>query len=490
MTEGRPGSAGAPRTLGGLGGHFGAPHVNWGAISGPPISIDRMQVGAATPARGEAAGLGGRERGEQRHLGEAAGADRAARRQAILRLAFAERVHALARDAEVAARGVELHALHRQQLLLEVELVAGVAGEPARGPDHAVTGHHDRQRVPAQRLRDGAHRARLADAARHTRVRRDGAIRDRGRGLQHRAREVAGGQPPVERPPEVAPAPGEVIHQIALQTLELRPAGHRLYALGPGEPRGAQRRAAVQVLDEGDAVLGATDEDVAERRREDAIRQATLLEMRQPRLEPGARLRERVRGRGDVQTARDVIDGAVSAGLLATRRAGVHVAMGALGGAGLRVPRRRGDEIDFDRAAGRVLGSHRTLSIIGSSWPLRPCRIFFRAWNTWARALSGEHSRLRPIASYSRSCSLRSTNATRCLSGRPSTTRSTRARVSWKRRASSGLAGSTSVLTPLTPAYARRRRPSDRKWLRARLVAIVNSHARTLAPPSRASHAR
>jgi len=33
----------------------------------------------------------------------------------------------------------------------------------------------------------------------------------------------------------------------------------------------------VQVLDEGDAVLGATDEDVAERRREDAIRQATLL---------------------------------------------------------------------------------------------------------------------------------------------------------------------------------------------------------------------
>ena len=72
MTEGRPGSAGAPRTLGGLGGHFGAPHVNWGAISGPPISIDRMQVGAATPARGEAAGLGGRARGEQRHLGESA----------------------------------------------------------------------------------------------------------------------------------------------------------------------------------------------------------------------------------------------------------------------------------------------------------------------------------------------------------------------------------------------------------------------------------
>src|SRR5207302_7938706 len=244
-----------------------------------------------------------------------------------------------------------------------------------------------------------------------------------------------------------APAPGEVIHQMALEALELRPAGHCIHPLAPGKPRGAQRRAAVQVLDERDAVLGAPDEDVAEGRREDAIRQATLLEIRQPRLEPGARLRERVGGRGHVQTARDVIDGAVAAEVLAARRAGVHVVMGPLGRARLRVPRRRGDEIDFDRAAGRGLGSHRTLSIVGSSWPLRPCRIFFRAWNTWARALSGEHSRLRPIASYSRSCSLRSTTATRCLSGRPSTTRSTTPRVSSKRRLTSALAGLALVHT-------------------------------------------
>src|SRR5256886_17668591 len=167
-----------------------------------------------------------------------------------------------------------------------------------------------------------------------------------GGGPQPGAREAAGAEPPAERPPEVAPAPGEVTHEIALQTLELRPTGHRLHALGPGEPRGAQRRAAVQVLDEGDAVLRAPDEDVAERRREDAIRQATLLEIRQPRLEAGTRLRERVRGRGHVQTARDVIDGAEAAELLATRRAGVHVAMSALAGAGLRVPRPRGGERD------------------------------------------------------------------------------------------------------------------------------------------------
>src|SRR5207302_7873861 len=103
---------GAPRlcrggpNAGGFGGPFRGPHFNWGAISGPPIYLDRMQVGAAGRARREAAGLGVRARGEQRQLREAAGADRAARRQAILRLALAERVHALARDAEVAARGV------------------------------------------------------------------------------------------------------------------------------------------------------------------------------------------------------------------------------------------------------------------------------------------------------------------------------------------------------------------------------------------------
>src|SRR5213078_1189129 len=256
------------------------------------------------------------------------------------------------------------------------------------------------------------------------------------------------------------------------------------------EPRGAQRGVAMQVLDHRDAVLRAADENEAERRREDAIRHATLLEIRQPRLQPRARAGECVVGRRCAQAAREGLDGAVAVEVVAARPAGIEMALNALGGTRLLLTRRRGDEIEFDRAAGRGFGSHRTFSIIESSWPLRPRRIFLRAWNTCARALSGEQFRLLPIASYSRSWSLRSTNARRCLSGRSSTTRSTRARVSWKRRASSGLAGSTSVRTSLTPAYARRRRPSDRKWLRARLVAIVNSHARTLAPPSRASHAR
>src|SRR5437899_3788429 len=101
-----------------------------GGPSRPPMYLSqRVQVGPAARARCESARLGVRARGEQRQLREAARADRAARRQAVLRLALAERVHRLARDAEVAVSGVQLHALHRQQLLLEAELVAGVAGE-------------------------------------------------------------------------------------------------------------------------------------------------------------------------------------------------------------------------------------------------------------------------------------------------------------------------------------------------------------------------
>src|SRR3989449_1377542 len=470
--EGRHGSAGAPRTLaGGVRGGRSPLRLNrLGGHVGPPMySAQRMQVGPAARARREAARLGIGARGEERHQREAARAHRAARRQAVFGLALTERVHRLTRDAEVATRGTQLHALDAEQPLLETELVARIARESPRSADHAMARHDDGQRIPAQRLRHRAHGARPADTPGHTPVRGHGAVRDGRRRLQHGAGEVARGEPPVERPVEIAPAARDVVEQLPLQALELRPALDGLHALVAGEPRGAQRGGGAEVLHHRDAVLRAADEDVTERRREDAIRHAALPEIREPALQPGARLRHRLRRRDRAQPARDLIDGAVPAEFLAARRAAVEMAVDALRGAGLRVPRRRGDEIDFDRAAGRVLGSHRTLSIIGSSWPLRPSRIFFSAWNTWARALSGEHSRLRPIASYSRSCSLRSTNASRCLSGSPSTRRTPSTRVSRKRRSSSGLAGSTSVRTSLTPAYARRRRLSERDRKSTRL---------------------
>src|SRR5207247_674979 len=82
----------------------------------------------------------------------------ATRGQAVRHFALVEGVHGVAHDAEVAARGAQLDALDAEQALLETELVAGVAGEAPRGADHAMARYDDRQRVPAQRLCDRAHR--------------------------------------------------------------------------------------------------------------------------------------------------------------------------------------------------------------------------------------------------------------------------------------------------------------------------------------------
>src|SRR5690348_5894434 len=82
---------------------------------------------------------------------------------------------------------------------------------------------------------------------------------------------------------------------------------------------------------------GAREENVPERRREDAIGDAPLLHIGQPRLEDGQRLRHRVGGRARAQAARGVIDGAIAVELLAARRARVDVTVNALGGGRLRL---------------------------------------------------------------------------------------------------------------------------------------------------------
>src|SRR5207245_2598495 len=75
--EGRHGSAGAPRALGGLGSHLGAPCAgarsrratappgrderwgSWGAISGPPCAGARSRRATASPGRPERWGVWG-----------------------------------------------------------------------------------------------------------------------------------------------------------------------------------------------------------------------------------------------------------------------------------------------------------------------------------------------------------------------------------------------------------------------------------------------
>src|SRR5574337_1202963 len=55
---------------------------------------------------------------------------------------------------------------------------AAKPGEAAVGADHAVAGHHDRQRIAAVGGADGAHRLRFADASRKFTVADRRAIRN------------------------------------------------------------------------------------------------------------------------------------------------------------------------------------------------------------------------------------------------------------------------------------------------------------------------
>ena len=85
------------------------------------------------------------------------------------------------------------------------------------------------------------------------------------------------------------------------------------------------------------------------------------------------------------------------------------------------------------------------------------------------------------MASYSSSWTFLSTNALRCLNGSRSTTVSTSAIASLNTALPSAASRPCSVDAAFTVSCARDRRCSPRKWFRERFVAIVNSHARTLA---------
>src|SRR5439155_649439 len=66
---------------------------------------------------------------------------------------------------------------------------------------------------------------------------------------------------------------------------------------------------------------------------------------------------------------------------------------------GVRVADGGREERGLDLLAHGRLACHRSSLPTGSSYPFRLRRILRRAWNTWARALSGEQARLRPMAS-------------------------------------------------------------------------------------------
>ena len=268
-------------------------------------------------------------------------------------------------DARVAPRPDRLNALDGEELLLEPDLVTGVAGERAGRADDAVTGHDDRQRIPAQGLRDRARRRGLADLGGDPGVRRDRAVRDRGRRAQDRAVEVAARQPQVERPLQTRAIAAQIFHELAVERLDL---GAVLLQLDPGDPtqpRRAQIDSAVEVLDERHPVLRARDENPAERRGEHTVGHQARFQIGEPRLQSLPRAGHAFgRRRRASERAHDALDLAIAVILAAAGAARVDVLLDATCRSGLGVARRRGDEVRFDLHAYLRFTLHRGRSML------------------------------------------------------------------------------------------------------------------------------
>src|SRR5437879_3511804 len=74
--------------------------------------------------------------------------------------------------------------LERQQQLLAVG-AAAVAAEPAAAVEHAVTGHHDRDRIRAERVAGRTGAARASRGGGHALISRDAAVGNPGGVPQH-----------------------------------------------------------------------------------------------------------------------------------------------------------------------------------------------------------------------------------------------------------------------------------------------------------------
>src|SRR2546426_1570721 len=357
-----------------------------------------MEIGAAGAAGLEALGLRAAADAEE-DATPGKGVHRGTRRQTVLVLTRGQDVHGVALDLEVVAPAHGGHALESEEPLLAGRLPAGVAGERARAADDPVAGDHDGQRVPAERLGGGPHRFRPADLAGQAPVRHDGAIRDGGGRLQHLPVERASRQTEVEGPCEPVRAAFQIVEKLPMEALDLARDQDGLDPRGARQPGFLEGHAAVapQVLHQQHPLLGPGDHDVPERRGEDLVGDETAPEVEEPRLEAlagprhGLGLRPLAR-----QPAHLVVDGPVLLELPAARRAVPDVVADAPALRRLRVPRRRGHEIglDLDTRLRSLTHARGSFSV-----PSRARRIFFKAWKTWARALSVEHWRLSPIAS-------------------------------------------------------------------------------------------
>src|SRR5439155_22449480 len=84
----------------------------------------------------------------------------------------------------------------------------GVVAPASVATDDSMTRNQDRDRIRAERVADGARRARMPDATGQLRIRRRLAIGDTG-GVREHARLELAGLPEIERHREIRAYPGE-----------------------------------------------------------------------------------------------------------------------------------------------------------------------------------------------------------------------------------------------------------------------------------------
>src|SRR5207247_702973 len=152
------------------------------------------------------------------------------------------------------------------------------------------------------------------------------------------------------------------------------------------------------ILDARYALLGPRDQNGAERRGKDPVEERAASEVGETRRQALARQLFGGRRRA-APHAHGALDRAVADKVLAAACARARVRLDARRRRAVRVADGGGDERRLDLLAHGRLARHLSSLPSGSSYPLRLRRILRRAWNTWARALSGEQSRLRPMAS-------------------------------------------------------------------------------------------
>src|SRR5436309_14312582 len=161
--------------------------------------------------------------------------------------------------------------------------------------------------------------------------------------------KVAARQAQVERPLQAHAVSPQVLEQLAVERFDL---GAVLLGLDPGDPtqaRGPEVSPLVQILHERDPVLRPRDEDVAKRRREYPVRPQPRPQTGEPRLEPLAGAGHAVRRRRRApERSHHAVDLAIAPELDTAGSARADVVLDTTRGAGLSVPRRRGDEIGFD----------------------------------------------------------------------------------------------------------------------------------------------